>query len=278
MKIQPISDLHLDCMNEMHREDFLAKTVQPDADVVILAGDMVEGNEIDILKEQLSAVLKPIYYVAGNHEYWGIKPSELTAFLKHELRHFPNVKVLENESVVIDDVVIIGGTLWTDLHNPINANMIRRYMRDFSRSPGLTTDLTNNKHVETVKYIKDCLKLDQWRDKKKIVVTHHGPSFEAVDDFYKFDQANCGYQSNLNHILYGDFHPDVWIHGHSHMFMDRMIGNTRVIRNPLGYYSYGEMNTKFDPKFMIDTEKIQEVTEPVKKITYTWDDGSELTE
>jgi predicted phosphodiesterase len=259
-------------MSEMHREDFLVKTIKPEADAVIFAGDIVEGHEIDILKEQLGAISKPIYYVAGNHEYWGVPCIELTSFLKHELRHFHNVKILENESVVFDDTVIIGGTLWTNLHNPVEANMIRGYMRDFIRSPGLTTDWTNAKHDETVKYIKNCLDLEQWRGKKKIVVTHHGPSFQAVAEYYRFDAANCGYQSNLNYLLYFDHAPEIWIHGHSHVFMDEFIGKTRVIRNPLGYKSYGEMTTGFNESFMIDTDRIDEVTKPKKKVTDMWDD------
>ena len=272
MLIQPISDLHLDCLKEMHRDDFFGRIIQPEADAIILAGDVVEGGDLNIFKEEISSISKPIYYVAGNHEYWGVPCVELIPFLKHELRHFPNIKVLENDHVVLGDTVLIGGTMWTNLHNPINANMIQGYMRDFQRSPGLTTDWTNAKHDETVKYIEDCLKLEQWKDKKKIVVTHHGPSFQAVDEFYKFDIANCGYQSNLNHILDSEWAPDVWIHGHSHVFMDRFIGNTRVIRNPYGYFSYGEQGTKFDPKFMIDTNNLKAVKEEVLPVTDVWAD------
>lgn len=273
MKIQPISDLHLDCQAPHVLDDFFGKIIQTDADIVIIAGDAVEGRCIDVFKEALPQITKPVYYVAGNHEFWGVKHTELHRFLKHELRFFPNVKVLEKEYVIIDDVVLIGATLWTNLHNPINANLVRNYMADFRQCPGLTTDWTNEEHDNSAQFIRNVLEFEQFRDKKKIVVTHHGPSFEAVDEYYKFDHANCGYQSNLNYFLYGDIHPDVWIHGHSHMFMDRMIGKTRVIRNPFGYQSYGEHNTGFKSDFMIDTDSLQELSKPKPKpVTSIWDD------
>lgn len=273
MLIQPISDLHLDCLSEMHLEDFMEKTLNPEADILIIAGDAAEGEHIDILLNQLSGINKPIYYVAGNHEYWAdVHCKEFIPWLKRRVSHLYNVKVLEDDHVVIDDVVLIGGTLWTNLHNPINANLVRHYMADFRHSPGLTTDFTNKKHDNTVEYIQQCLRLEQYKDKKKIVVTHHGPSFQAVDEFYKFDSANCGYQSNLDYILESEWAPEVWIHGHSHKFMDKFIGNTRVIRNPSGYKSFGEFNTGFDPKFLIDTNSIKATKQQEKSFTDIWGD------
>lgn len=273
MLIQPISDLHLDCLNEMHLEDFMEKTVNPKADIIVLAGDAAEGKEIDILLNQLAGINKPIYYVAGNHEYWSdVHCKDFIPWLKRRLAHLYNVKVLEDEHVVIDDFVLIGGTLWTNLRNPINANLVRHYMADFRHSPGLTTDFTNDKHEKTVEYIRQCLQLEQYKDKKKIVVTHHGPSFKAVDEFYKFDTANCGYQSNLDYMLEAEWAPDVWIHGHSHMFMDSLIGNTRVIRNPSGYKSYGETNSGFRTDFLIDTNDLKSVPKEQRSVTDIWSD------
>lgn len=273
MLIQPISDLHLDCLNEMHLEDFMEKTINPKADIIVLAGDAVEGSGIDILLNQLAGINKPIYYVAGNHEYWSdVNCKEFIGWLKRRVSHLYNVKVLEDEHVVIDDFVLIGGTLWTNLRNPINANMITRYMRDFVRSPGLTTDFTNEKHEKTVEYIRQCLQFEQYKDKKKIVVTHHGPSFQAVDEYYKFDTANCGYQSNLDYMLEAEWAPDVWIHGHSHMFMDKLIWNTRVIRNPSGYKSYGETNSGFKTDFLIDTNDLKSIPKEQRSITDIWNE------
>lgn len=271
MKIQIMSDLHLDCQAEHVRKDFFINHVSPEADAIILAGDTVEGREIGLLKEMLQQVSKPLFYVLGNHDFWGLTHTEAYNFFRHQLSYFPNVKVLEKDYVVLGDTIIIGATLWTNLHNPINANMIRHYMADFRQCPGLTTDWTNKDHDAAVEFIRQCLKMEQWRDKKKIVVTHHGPSFEAVDECYKFDTANCGYQSNLNYYLYGEDHPDVWIHGHSHKFMDQMIGETRVIRNPFGYHSYGETDTGFKKNFLIDTDNLQELSVQ-KSVTDTWNE------
>jgi len=43
--------------------------------------------------------------------------------------------------------------------------------------------------------------------------------------------------------------PDLWIHGHTHVSLDYMIKNTRVITNPKGYVNE---NPDFDPHYIIE--------------------------
>ena len=83
------------------------------------------------------------------------------------------------------------------------------------------------------------------RAKKKIVVTHHVPSFELSSPDFMGSPINGAFTVELgNYIAYSDI--DYWIYGHSHRNIDGVIGNTKCLSNQLGYTFHGE-NTDFEP-------------------------------
>ena len=73
-------------------------------------------------------------------------------------------------------------------------------------------------------------------DEKVVVVGHHSPSHRSIAPHYLHDrEMNGGYHNNLDEFIMD--HPQIalWTHGHTHEFMDYMIGDTRVFCNPRGY-------------------------------------------
>ena len=92
-------------------DDIVKKINTLEADIVVITGDFVDlhvdkiGDKLDGLKEIKSHF--GVYFVSGNHEYFhGVE-----AICKHiESLH---VKVLENESLVIDGIINLAGI--TDL-------------------------------------------------------------------------------------------------------------------------------------------------------------------
>ena len=82
------------------------------ADVVVVAGDVSLGTK-GIQWIYLQLKMFPVIYVLGNHEYYcGSYPKTQNKI--SELSDATNVHVLENKSIVIDDVTFHGTTLWTD--------------------------------------------------------------------------------------------------------------------------------------------------------------------
>jgi hypothetical protein len=104
MKIHILSDLHIE-FESFHPP-------KTDADMVVLAGDIHIGKKgIDWAKATFPS--QQVLYVLGNHEYYG------RAYPKHindlkELVAGTNIHVLENDRLVIDNIVFLGCTLWTD--------------------------------------------------------------------------------------------------------------------------------------------------------------------
>lgn len=73
MKYAWCSDIHLDHMrDEQHIIAFVESIVDEDIDGVFLTGDIANGTCIDVMLELIaSATQRPVYFVLGNHDFYG---------------------------------------------------------------------------------------------------------------------------------------------------------------------------------------------------------------
>ena len=108
VRIQIFSDLHLDV------RPIKPITVMRGVDLVIVAGDTCEG----VLRafEHLRRIVPmhiPIIMVMGNHEYYRrFVPDELE-LARSQASAF-NIYILENDTIVLGGIRVVGATLWTD--------------------------------------------------------------------------------------------------------------------------------------------------------------------
>lgn len=86
---------------------------------------------------------------------------------------------------------------------------------------------------------------------KIVVVTHHLPTFAAIDKRYSGDSLNVAFATELGNYI-ADSRIDVWIYGHAHHPSNLTIGNTRLVSNPLGYVFTGE-HVNFEDSAVIET-------------------------
>lgn len=143
MKIAITSDVHL---------EFGALELQNEegADVLVLSGDILVEQDIRMpdpysimdtsrsmrfyeFLQNAALNFKHVIYVMGNHEHYHGDFALTGKSIKHFFRHIQNLHVLENESINIDDVTFIGGTMWTDMNNedPLTLYHIKTMMNDF---------------------------------------------------------------------------------------------------------------------------------------------------
>ena len=64
MKIQILSDIHLEFSH------YQIETVE-DTDIIIIAGDFTTARKLGELKAFSQSVRKQVFFVAGNHDYYG---------------------------------------------------------------------------------------------------------------------------------------------------------------------------------------------------------------
>ena len=262
MKIQLASDLHLEFGDIEIKNN--------GADVLILSGDICVANELvgdwesvkrtrfDNFFERVSKEFKNVVYVFGNHEHYHGDFATSAETIREAFKHLSNVHILDIDSVDIDGVLFVGGTLWTDCNkgDPLTLNALSGMMNDFRIIRNdekayikLKPENTVYRHRQTVGYFKTVL-ADR-KDSKVVVVGHHAPTFNSVHEKYRNDQLiNGGYASDLSEFILDNPQIVLWTHGHMHDPCDYMVGTTRVVCNPRGYAGHDAQADVFQVKFL----------------------------
>lgn len=251
MKIQIISDLHL--VFEQNRLFLDENPIQPVGDVLVIAGDIADGdNDYFVMKEFLEKVsknYKKVIACFGNHEFYFGNVD--FANPKYDEVLFDNVYLLNNSTFIYDNVRFIVSTLWSNVPEE-KKEIVRNSLNDYrvvkNGKHVLTVEDTNLMHKNSVDFIQNELKQDF--EGKTIVVTHHMPTFEVVEEQYKDSTINSAFVSELKGLI-KEHDIDLWVCGHSHSFDDRIVENTRIVRNPLGYVEQYEYKD-FKRDFVID--------------------------
>ncbi|PZP85294.1 MAG: hypothetical protein DI582_06280 [Azospirillum brasilense] len=235
MKIISYSDLHLEFGKEF------CPPADADADIMILAGDMITFRNFEPLGWMLKDWHKPVLFVAGNHEYYTQQPMDMNEkdFKTWLASNHRNVIFLQNESITIDGVHFFGGTMWTDFNGADDDAMMRAAtaMNDFRRIMLPNRQLL--KPVDTLAlHDSFVLNLEQWFANDvsgaRVVISHHAPVFNP-NTRYGNSPITPAFNSLDMLPIIEKYQSALWVYGHTHECDDQMIGNTRIISNQRGY-------------------------------------------
>jgi predicted phosphodiesterase len=241
MIIAYASDLH----NEWEPYDIPENT--PSGDVLVLAGDILNVKlfELDANSgvaveydffDKVTALFKNVIMVMGNHEYYGGDLSTSVTTLKKLLSKYTNVHILDGNTLVIDNVLFIGGTLWTNFNeeNPATLSTANRLIADYSRIRDNGELISSSNILERHKhFVKWVTQVDKMGYDNVILVTHHSPSFQTTEDKYKdYWTMNGLFGSNLDSML-SMF--DYAIFGHQHNPKTPVINGCTLLNNSRGY-------------------------------------------
>ena len=262
MKLQVVSDLHLECYKDPTFID-----IQPavDADVLVLAGDIgLRATASDRFKDWPV----PVVYVHGNHELYGGNDYGRTVIELREACAGTQIHFLEPDALILDgfpDVRIFGTCLWTDyllFGRPQQAACMAQCneaMADHSkiRSQGrafMAKDAMH-RHVKAKRWLQGQLDVQtankpDTRAVKAVVITHHGCHWNSVAPRWRTSLVTAGFTSDSTSLL---GQADLWIHGHTHDSFDYQVDGCRVVVNPRGYphHGGGYENRKFNPEMVI---------------------------
>jgi predicted phosphodiesterase len=288
MKIALCSDLHL---------EFGPISLQntENAEVLILSGDILVAVDLNELGDatglmvngknkseqyhkffqECSERFPNVIYIMGNHEYYHGDFATGLDIIRERLSYLENVFIMERQTMVIEDVTFIAGTLWTDMNkeDPNTLYGIKGYMNDYriikdSRTNVDTTiihfDDTGepmempvtkpSKWSPEASVVEHKLMLDTIKATvesnptcKYVVIGHHAPSKLSTKPKYQKDvMVNGAYSSELSEFILDHPQIKVWTHGHTHDVFDYMIGGTRILCNPRGYDAYEDRADQFE--------------------------------
>lgn len=229
MKIQIVSDLHLDAGNT----PIVAKTK---ADIIVLAGDISRGFEeeskfaVDLSRRHR----KKVIIVNGNASFHDLNMYEEQK--KWRNANFKNVIYLDHTTgYIVDGINFLGGTLWVDYTDKSDCYAFTSDRRkDFnsikvSRTSLFNSDISTHQHLLLMGHIEHNLSSSH----KNVIITHHPPTYKSCPPAYIIKDSSCHFATDLDSFIENN-DISLWIHGHSHASFDYALGNTRIVCNPYG--------------------------------------------
>ncbi len=240
MIFQYASDLHLEFPK--NKRAFERRSLAPIGDILLLAGDIMPFAEIEKHNDffnYISDHFKTTYWIPGNHEYYGFDVATKHGKIHEAIR--PNIFLINNDTVKIEDKQLIFSTMWTHL-GPVHAWAIQRRMNDFFQIKFKGQHLNhmdyNFLHAEAMAFLKPAI--EEKNEFKKIVITHHVPTLLNYPNKYKNDIIQEGFAVELFDLI-ESYDVCKWIFGHHHYnTIPFKIGNTEMLTNQLGYVQYNE--------------------------------------
>jgi predicted phosphodiesterase len=244
MKLAVISDIHVDFFKDYG--EALVKSL-PDSEVLIVAGDVIEGasrlnkqrNKIyDLLCNKYGLVIA----VKGNHDYWHTSPEKLDA----EIASYGlnNLEILTvDHKVTFNGYTFKGDTLWYPGRKDPHYRYLKNSWPDFRYIHNFEPWVYQQNQA-----FRD--KISSQINKGDIVVSHMLPSKICVAPEYEGSETNVFFLSDESKYI-REREPALWIFGHTHMPFDLQYAKTRLYCNTLGYPDEG-MNPNFIDRILID--------------------------
>lgn len=239
MKIQIVSDIHIEFPQNKYE---IYERLEPCADILVIAGDLCPFHHLDSIGsytenyeakefiEWAQSKWKRVIRVTGNHEYWRCRFQQ-----KSHKQTIGNFTTLSQGTIKYGDVTFICATGYGTFKKSDEPLICKNFIdMDMSKDQTLTYDVYKKMGEKHRKFIMDGVRNATG---KVVIVTHHMPSHQLIDDEFKqYVDSNFYFAMDYDDFLtkYQD-KIDCWIYGHSHRFRDEVINGVRTVRNPFAY-------------------------------------------
>lgn len=245
MKIRLLSDLHTEFRLPYKTHPMMEYRGE---DVLVLAGDIASGtsNYIEVIKAFKNAGFPKIIAISGNHEYYGTSFDDFNTKMAAKCAQIEGVHFLNPGSVEINGVLFVGGTLWTNFaDNPFSQSAAKRGINDFRVIKDFDVNRCAQTYYQHLDYIKQAY--EHRNGRKVVVVTHFLPARQCIAPRYRGANLLNDYFANDLGDYISTMSDTTWLFGHTHDATDIVLGDTRVVANPHGYYNALNDGIGFDP-------------------------------
>ena len=232
MKFQVVSDIHLELRENIPK-------IEQKTDYLFMAGDIGNYNKKSFTRflDYVSSNWKRAFYIMGNHEYYKHVKEKADKKYKKIIEKYDNIYILDrdNETIIIDNIVIIGCCLWSSPDYTNNLNDFKYIKKTYPSGSVNKLRLKDMKVYNKIDiaYLKNTIS-NISDDKKIIVMTHFMPLQNR--DIIGTKYPNGVYDKYYGNMLYDLVEKcDIWISGHTHQCYEQKIGKCRWISNAFGY-------------------------------------------
>jgi Icc-related predicted phosphoesterase len=233
MKLHILSDIH------MERSDYVPLEIpQTNSDAIVLAGDINSGFDSTsaFLKELAQEHDKKIFYVLVNNCAYGS--------VLHKLRDewagadIDSVHYLDdNISTEFMGYTFHGGTFWPLYQDMSDDQIVADDEIRMGKKKKISYD-HDNRAINAFDYIEQTKRSLGYLDtalnenEKNIVISHFAPSWKSQHKFWHEGVIQGRHASNMEDFI-NNHNIKLWIHGHIHYKCDYMVGETRIMSNPV---------------------------------------------
>jgi len=238
MKVALLSDLHIEVSE--YTEGL------PDADFLVLAGDICDGKKEN--NKYYNEFMERVKYKFGDNFVY--------VFGNHEGYNGDTKSVEGNRGVKIqDNVCFIYATLWSGE----NSQYAYTRISDKNNIKGFSFDWMLQQHKLDLQHIEDSLN-EFNKNYITVVVTHHLPHIECTHPKWKAKEAlvtnkfldiNLAFYTDLDKLISSNG-PNYWFCGHTHDSLIKTIHNTNFFINPKGRKTENERN--FNPNLVVNID------------------------
>ena len=187
-KLTWLSDIHLDFLSKNSRNAFYKLVKKRNSDAILISGDIATSKGLKkVLREMESYFKCPIYFVLGNHDYYGSSIEEIRDEMQELSVNSKRLFWLPEAGVVplIDSCALIGHGGWADggFGDFINSNVT---LHDYSAIKELTglskinlLKRLNTTALDATSSIMESLELALLQFENVIMITHVPPFQES---------------------------------------------------------------------------------------------------
>lgn len=257
-----VTDCHLDHIdNDKSLIDFSTSLLTSEPEALFFTGDISNSKRLVYhLSAVESIVQRPIYYVLGNHDYYGSSVDEVRKSMNNVVNNSQHLKYMSNVSFLslTKKTAIIGHDCWYDAQNG-NPYVNKFTMNDWRQIKDFVYASNNN--INNIDGIIKCARKlahdgmlhlhngikNAVRYHSNIVILTHVPPFEE-SHIYNGQQGNYVYSPWYTSKLTGDLllqasnaYPNVnflVLCGHTHNSWSGKIRNNLHVR--VGAAEYGK--------------------------------------
>ena len=185
-----LTDIHLNFLDENARKHFYDVIIRTGCDTVLVSGDIAEAPSLaQLLHEMASSIKKPIYFVLGNHDYYGGSIRDVRQKMRTLIEKGKDLYWLPACGVVPlhDDILLVGQDGWADARLGDYHNSRVRMNDEYHIEDLLQKGMLGRAELlqkmrqladEDAAYLNHDLTVAVKRNPKKIIIVTHIPPFK----------------------------------------------------------------------------------------------------
>lgn len=226
MRLQLISDLHLELHADHGRAFLRGLRPMPGAEVLVVAGDLTTARAARALGPDfhfgpLVAAWPEVVYVPGNREHYGGSPMETEGMLDAWEAAHPRLTILRNDARTVLGRKFYGGTMWFK-EDPAAA--------PYRHATGVFHAVSEQWIYRQEAAFREGL---LGHGEGAIVVSHHLPVPACVSPRFRGSPLNAFFLNDVREEIM-KVRPALWLHGHTHDRVRLVDSGIRIFANPVG--------------------------------------------